>query len=685
MRLFKRRCSDPNPQLVSLSPLTDSSDNISNKIDKDPNESKSNLSTWGKKVGEKWDKIKRSDSSEILGSTPGKKAQPKSPQPMFKKISRVESLKSFFSRSEKSSEKLSDNEADHNKSDSEVHQYLVGVRKNYKRTIRTKKRYKSIVDNLELTEQQLKDYLALMRPNREELEQLLKEFCGEETKDTKPNKLPSVTEGKSNHKHRRFKVRNLFSIRSSSKSDDENDKKSRSNSTSSLNSLSDLITQSKKTLSLTEISSVLTSMIKSDESGYGSDSTRTTNSLRGSIKSQSSDTADNLTENQKVKSETQSIKRQRSNSNDLDQTASRKKPVKYNGENGETKMDIDEKLDKLTLDGNSPKTPKSNVNKVRSSFRTRLASDKDFKCVNIVLGPKDEIGVMIAPTNLDNSNITAYIITEVFKNSLAERTGNLFVGDELVKINGKRLRGTSPSSARTSLASLVGKVEIVLTRAKPREIKKPPEYFKKYTSFSEIPKYTVQPLTPNKTPLFRKPSILYKTPIKNDTKYKNVMEEDESRVTFSNETPKTIPLRKSQSIKSIGNKELSGMLKFSYQNERKGTAPIGIPNSNRNRYHILNVNFKKGPGMKSLGFSIVGGIDSPRGPMGIYVKSIFQQGQAAEGGILREGDEILSVNNNTFKGVTHNGAIAVFKNIKCGEVIIEISRRDNTTKRAESI
>lgn len=24
MRLFKRRCSDPNPQLVSLSPLTDS-------------------------------------------------------------------------------------------------------------------------------------------------------------------------------------------------------------------------------------------------------------------------------------------------------------------------------------------------------------------------------------------------------------------------------------------------------------------------------------------------------------------------------------------------------------------------------------------------------------------------------------------------------------------------------------
>ncbi|XP_058818699.1 uncharacterized protein LOC131681734 [Topomyia yanbarensis] len=95
---------------------------------------------------------------------------------------------------------------------------------------------------------------------------------------------------------------------------------------------------------------------------------------------------------------------------------------------------------------------------------------------------------------------------------------------------------------------------------------------------------------------------------------------------------------------------------------------------------FLTVTFEKGPGKKSLGFTIVGGRDSPRGALGIFIKSILPTGQAAEDGRLKAGDEVLAVNGQVCHDLTHLEAVKMFKSIKSGEIVLQLCRRSKINK-----
>lgn len=49
------------------------------------------------------------------------------------------------------------------------------------------------------------------------------------------------------------------------------------------------------------------------------------------------------------------------------------------------------------------------------------------------------------------------------------------------------------------------------------------------------------------------------------------------------------------------------------------------------------------------------------------------------------GDEIISINGTSFKGLSHHEAVSLFKNIKCGEVLMEIVSRPHYKLYSSSV
>ncbi|KAJ8923499.1 hypothetical protein NQ315_010077 [Exocentrus adspersus] len=445
---------------------------------------KSNLSGWGKT----WEKLKRGNSSEQIRPD---KSRKRSWSP----------LKKENGDSRNSSTVRLDLKEDGDKSDLKLSQ--TDLRKVYdmyrnmsdgtsrpEKTLRTGRKAKCISDNLELSQHQLLDYLIMMKPNSQELDKIFSEITEDETKSNS-GRLGILTEEKKS----KSKFKSLFS-RSSSKSDDESDLRHhpKNSSTDSLTSLINFIMPRRYT---SNISPNLPHKFKCDESGYGSDSTKAASidSPIGSIKSQLSavshdeakdqqkenvatsdyynddtDTADEDDDNDKTLTSwylSKCKKRSRSRSNDSD-TCARRKSLRLKlspSKKENSRKSFEDQSQNYCSKMNELKISEetSDIKKFNDKNPTSKSVEKEFKSIKLKVGKGELVGIKIGP-NYGRDSTFNYTITDILPHSAAYRNGILKLGDEVVSINGIRIKGCPLTIARSYLEPERGELKVMIAR-----------------------------------------------------------------------------------------------------------------------------------------------------------------------------------------------------------------------------
>ncbi|XP_026841607.1 uncharacterized protein LOC6601638 isoform X2 [Drosophila persimilis] len=291
---------------------------------------------------------------------------------------------------------------------------------------------------------------------------------------------------------------------------------------------------------------------------------------------------------------------------------------------------------------------------------------------------EDYIGIVLSPkTVMTNSNEQQYryLIVELEPYGMAQKDGRLRLGDEIVNVNGKHLRGIQSFAEVQRLLSIFvdNCIDLVIAH-------------------DEITTVTD-----------------FYTKIRIDG-----MSTQRHRLSYVQRTQSTDSLASMQSLQLQQDGERQGQREPENGGEDQcdarsivsvSTLPTPMPLMQHRRSstprHSLDVSapehellrrrarsssgsgrctpktitFFKGPGLKSLGFSIVGGRDSPKGNMGIFVKTVFPSGQAADDGTLQAGDEIVEINGNSVQGMSHAETIGLFKNVREGTIGLKILRR----------
>ncbi|XP_072749904.1 uncharacterized protein [Anoplolepis gracilipes] len=330
--------------------------------------------------------------------------------------------------------------------------------------------------------------------------------------------------------------------------------------------------------------------------------------------------------------------------------------------------------DRLSVLSNTAKVSDVSPHRMRlQQDKTRFLSDiiqpltRVRRCCPIQLhkrDPKESLGIRLAQQRLGDLR---YIVVQLESDGIAHRDGRLRLGDEIVEVEGKELRTLeSLEEVQEFLKSFTGNT-IRLTTA----------YEETMPQMYENPSSSTLPGEYEYLENARNLSDMSLIDAETNHASSSVME------TTKKKKKKTTDVG-AESRKRPDFLSLSAHLSEN-QKDIKDNGPEPVTESQQYlTKHIAR--FEKGYGKPSLGFSVVGGRDSPRGDMGIFVRRVFPGGQADTSKSLFQGDEILSLNRQILKGRTHQEVIELFKTVREGTIELEITRRHryprNTLKSA---